>query len=557
MLKTKLSAEPIVCDVLVVGAGLAGLRAAYDCAAAGLQVQLAVKGTLCSGASFYPLTAALGSQMPKDEEDKAVFLEEVLETGAGVADPELVQVIIEEIVAESRRLPEIGIHQIEHMLKDRAACFAKRRRLMADWGGWDEIRGRAREIFGRLENVVIRERYDLVRLIEAEGRMAGAILCDREDVLYTVHTGAVILATGGYCGMYKHSLNTPDVCGIGHSAALDVGAELINIEFMQFIPGLTAPRYQTLFNEYTLTHTDYTENDIGQNILKGYLPADVTQEQCFADRALHGPFTTDDRSRYFDLAIMDDAIRRHNEKGFTLHYSPEIFNEQNAYCVSYIPFLKSVGVDLHTQKISVAPFAHCANGGIRIDKDGATAVPGLYAAGEVSGGVHGADRHGGLATACSIVFGARTAAAAAKYVKTGGSIPDYEDGAAVAALQNWLDVGEAKHSAREVHNAVSELLWYRGNVLREGKLLQEGLEQLRALQRDYNAIRAAEHTSLRFAIQVFHDLRTAQALLMAMLARQESRGSHFRSDYPSRVPEWEGKRLVLKEKDGALITETV
>ena len=557
MLKNKLSAESISCDVLVVGAGLAGLRAAYDAAAAGLKVLVAVKGMLCSGASFYPLTAALGSQMPKDEEDKPVYLKEVLETGAGVADPELVKIIIDEIVAQSRRLPELGIQQTEYMLTGRPACFAKTKRLMARWGGWGEIRREAKKIFGKIENITIREHCDLVRLVTAEGRIAGAILCDKEDNLYTVHTGAVILATGGYCGMYKHSLNTPDVCGVGHSAAMDVGAELINIEFMQFIPGLTAPRYQTLFNEYTLVHTMRVENDIGEDILTPYLPDDVTQEECFADRSLHGPFTTDDKGRYFELSIMDDAIRRHSEMGVTLHYSPAIFTEQNQYCVNYIPFLKSVGVDLHTQKISIAPFAHCANGGIRIDKDGATAIPGLYAAGEAAGGVHGADRHGGLATANSIVFGARTAAAAAKYVQANGVVPDYEDAAAVDALQDWLIVGEGKLSAEEVHAAVSELLWYRGNVLREGKLLQEGLAQLEDLQKNYNALQAAEDGSLQFAAQVFHDLRTAKALLTAMLNREESRGSHFRSDFPGRVPEWEGKRLVLKERDGGLHVERI
>ena len=106
----KLEAE-LRCDVLVVGAGLAGLRAARDCAAAGLRVLVAVKGTLCSGASFYPLTDGLGSQLPMDEADKPVYLEEVLESGAGMADPALVQILIDSIEPEIDRLPGIGIRQ--------------------------------------------------------------------------------------------------------------------------------------------------------------------------------------------------------------------------------------------------------------------------------------------------------------------------------------------------------------------------------------------------------------------------------------------------------------
>ena len=210
----KLEAE-LRCDVLVVGAGLAGLRAARDCAAAGLRVLVAVKGTLCSGASFYPLTNGLGSQLPMDEADKPVYLEEVLESGAGMADPALVQILIDSIEPEIDRLPEIGIQPHVFVNNGRPACFAKSPRKLADWHHWSEIRGRAQEIFAGLDNVTVMEQCDLLRLVKAQGRIAGALLCDREDRIYAVHTGSVILATGGFCGLYKHSLNTPDVCGVG------------------------------------------------------------------------------------------------------------------------------------------------------------------------------------------------------------------------------------------------------------------------------------------------------------------------------------------------------
>jgi fumarate reductase (CoM/CoB) subunit A len=538
------------CDVLVVGAGLAGLRAAYDCAAAGLRVLVAVKGTLCSGASFYPLTEGLGSQLPLDEADKPAYLQEVLETGAGIADPELVQILIDSIEPEARRLPELGIEPDIYVNTGRPACFAKRQRKLAVWRGWQGIRSRAREIFAKLDGVTVLEHSDLLRIVKAEGRVAGALLSNGDGSLDVVHTGCVVLATGGYCGLYKHSLNTPDVCGIGHSVALDAGAALINLEFMQFIPGLTAPRYQTLFNEYTLVHVTKTENDIGQDILAAYLPPDVSMADCLTDRAMHGPFTAADRSRYFDLAIMDDAIRRHNESGLTLHYDAEIFTDQNPYCIAYVPFLKSVGVDLRTQNISIAPFAHCANGGIRIDRNGATSVPGLFAAGEAAGGVHGADRHGGLATAASIVFGARAAASAVRYARENAGAPDFSDVQAVTDFMEWLDCGPGHLSTEQVHQQIGEVLWYRGNVLRTGAELRTGLEQLVALQRDYAPLSDASCSTLRKAVQVYHDLRTAQALLCTMLFREESRGSHYRADFPEKKKELEGKRTLLYEENG-------
>ena len=540
----------LTCDVLVVGAGLAGLRAAYDCAASGKRVLLAVKGTLCSGASFYPLTAGLGSQIPLDEADKPVYLQEVLETGAGIADPELVRILIDSIESEARRLPELGIEPDLYVNAGRPACFAKLRRKMAVWRGWSTIRSRAREIFTKLDGITVLEHSDLLRIIKVDGCVAGALLSHGEDGVDVVHTGCVLLATGGYCGLYKHSLNTPDVCGVGHSAALDAGASLINLEFMQFIPGLTAPRYQTLFNEYSLIHVTDSENDTGQDILRAYLPPDVSMADCLYDRAMHGPFTAADRSRYFDLAIMDDAIRRHNEHGLTLHYDAEIFTDQNPYCVTFVPFLKSVGVDLKTQEISIAPFAHCANGGIRIDRDGATAVPGLFAAGEAAGGVHGADRHGGLATAASIVFGARAAAAAVRYVDQSAGVPAFSDSQALVDLEAWLDCGSGRLTAQQVQSQIGEILWYRGNVLRSGPALQEGLSQLEALQRDYAPLAVAASGSLRQAIQAYHGLRTSQALLRTMLLREESRGSHYRADFPERQQKLEGKRSLLYEQSG-------
>ena len=126
----------------------------------------------------------------------------------------------------------------------------------------------------------------------------------------------VLLATGGYCGLYKHSLNTPDVCGVGHSAALDAGASLINLEFMQFIPGLTAPRYQTLFNEYSLIHVTDSENDTGQDILRPYLPPDVSMA-CLLYTSTEGKVNCQTKiyrnfSVFFDMKVRYFAIRSNN-----------------------------------------------------------------------------------------------------------------------------------------------------------------------------------------------------------------------------------------------------
>lgn len=127
------------CEVLVAGAGLAGLRAAKDLNDRGIDTILVSRGPLCSGSSFYPLTAALGSQNPSSEGDKKDYLAEVLETGCTVSDEKMVRMIIDRIPEEIRRLPELSI-QPERLDAGRPACFAKKKRILYTWGNWNKVR---------------------------------------------------------------------------------------------------------------------------------------------------------------------------------------------------------------------------------------------------------------------------------------------------------------------------------------------------------------------------------------------------------------------------------
>lgn len=530
------------CDILVIGAGLAGLRAARDCAGAGKDVIIAAKGSLCSGSSFYPLADGLGSQLPKDDADKDTFLEEVLDSSAGMADPELCRIWIEEIRRETGRLSEIGI---EHgFIEGRAACFAKRERLLSCWNDWTKIRVNCRRIFFGNSNLRVFESCDLLRIDVRNGRVCGAVMCGVDGVGYVAAT-SVILASGGVCGLYRHSLNTPDVSGTGQSAALDAGAEMINAEFLQFIPGLTRPKYKLLFSETTLWYCVSMRDETGRDALAPQLPKGLSVHDCLMARSAHGPFTTADDSRFFDLAIMDHVQKTGKEEGLKLYYDPAFNTDPNPYVRMTREFYLGNGIDLPAQPISVLPFAHCANGGIRIDRDGRTSVPGLFAAGEAAGGVHGADRHGGAATAACLVFGARAAKAALR----DGGIPD--DGRAEAALSEaeaWLERGTGGETPEEILSFLQRELWYHAGILREEKTLNALIEDAAELRSRFSLTHAAAHGSdIRTAVQAYHALRTAETLARAMLARRESRGGHYRTDHPARNDEAFGKRIVIRE----------
>ena len=579
------TASILYCEVLVAGSGLAGLRAAKDLNDKGIKTILLSRGPLCSGSSFYPLTAALGSQNPASEEDKKDYLEEVLTTGCTVADEKLVKMIIDRIPGEIGRLSDLSIEP-KRLYAGRPACFAKKERLLYSWGGWDRIREGVKKTFAALPHVRVMEYADLLYLHKEDGKIVGALIADADGSVHFVRTGAVILATGGTCGLYKHSLNVNETVGSGHSAALAAGAELINMEFLQFIPGFTKPVYKLLFSETTLRRAVSVKNADGEDALSDYIKAHGngdTLSECLWDRALHGPFTTEDASKYFDLSLMEDARKNHRECGFEIRFDPAIKADDNGFIVKAREMYEPYGIDLSKDPIWLSSFAHCANGGIRVNEKAETNVPGLYAAGEAAGGIHGADRHGGMATSAALVFGAIAAKSAAEYVKKTACPADCREAtgqpclttaaqqdpakAALAEFSAFLAAGSGKPasmagnmpaqasaetgkdvSPQEVLTRLAKSLWYNANALRSEESLSETLALVETLSRTYDAGKVIEEGGdLREAVKAFHALRAARAMVMAMLCRRESRGPHFRSDCPEKDAAMDGKRIVITE----------
>ena len=558
------------CEVLVAGAGLAGLRAAKDLNDRGIDTILVSRGPLCSGSSFYPLTAALGSQNPSSEEDKKDYLAEVLETGCTVADEKMVRMIIDRIPEEIRRLPELSI-QPERLEAGRPACFAKKKRILYTWGNWNKVRKGVTRSFAMLPELRVLPYTDLLYLHKEDGRIAGALVCGKDGSISCIKAKAVILATGGTCGLYKHSLNVDETVGTGHSLAMAAGASLINMEFLQFIPGFTKPVYKLLFSETTLRRAHSVRNADGEDALKAYLKAHgngTTEGECLWDRALHGPFTTEDKSKYFELALMEDAGKHHRECGFEIRFEPGIASDPNGFIMKAREMYAPYDIDLSKDPIWLSSFAHCSNGGILINEKAETGVPGLYAAGEAAGGIHGADRHGGMATSAALVFGAVAAENAAAYVRTAGR-PSSEMEAAdaltafIKIISNTTEISEDKcvnSSMKEtvppstVMEELAGSLWYNANCLRNGQGLTEVLALIDRLSKQYRAVRAIEEGhGVKEAVKAFHALRTAKAMVTAMLLRKESRGPHYRSDCPEKDAAMDGKRILITEKGVEII----
>lgn len=524
-------------DVVVIGAGLAGIKAAVTAAQKGCRVLLCSKSILCAGSSFYTLMDTLHCQAVIDEADKEVFLRDIADCSYGMNDPVMNRYYADHIRERITELPAMGI-PYEKLPEPKLACFAGHPHDLYYWSDWNAIRVRLTDILEQNPSITFREKTEAAAIaVGGDKAVSGVILYDkRRGVFEYVPCASLILATGGFGALYKHNLNSPDVAGDGHALALAAGASLINLEFNQFIPGLLKPVYKVVFREGTLDYCDALLDRQGHDILREALPDTAEYAECLRIRASHGPFTSAGPSMHFDLAMMKACEDDPDSEGAVIQYSPKMERDTRSYVAGYLQWLKETyRVNLCTEKVTIAPFFHAANGGILVDHRCETEVRGLFACGEAAGGIHGADRLGGNASGSCLVFGylaAESAAAHAKQVSGKGcDIPANE-------LSRLLEdvYGTAETSAatpQEVIAQIREEMWLRANVLRSEESLLTALASVQKL-------RAAYHASAFFgkaeqipaAMQAQRFLTLSQAILTAMRNRTESRGAHYREDYP-------------------------
>lgn len=518
-------------DVLVIGAGLAGITAAISAAKAGVQVALASYGAVCSGSSFYPGTWGFGLVGPEDEKDIPDMVETILRVGENAVDRDLAETLVRGANPGIRFLRELGVPLLEAEHKEEREfipCFDHKGR---SWHGI--VKEEAGPVFLRqLEESGVAS-YPGVAvtelLQEADGRVRGAagVRLEGDAGLVRFSCGAVIIATGGLGGLYQYRLNPADVTGMGQYLALQAGAELVNIEFLQMMPGFLSPAYGTVFNEkvFRFACSDAFGKWDG-----------AERERLLGLRSAHGPYTCRLESGKVDEALME-AWEKEPE-GVLVYYSPQVKENQPEFVKTYFDWLWREKGLTPDDPVRLGIFAHASNGGIRIDCRCRTGVAGLYACGEASGGMHGADRLGGLSTANGLVFGriAGTEAAAEAKVRRGGANWMGQEGQEKGQCL-WMPGGKpggAAKARQELHSRMSRCVMVRRNQ----KLCQKTLDWLETQTVKWNG----EIPVLANPVEYLEwhrlkaELLTARCLVTAVLTREESRGSHHRDDFPERNP---------------------
>jgi succinate dehydrogenase flavoprotein subunit len=522
-----------VANVLVIGTGAAGLRAAIAAHQAGGEVVVIGKRrredahtVLAAGG----INAALGTVDPEDSWQQ--HYADTLREGYFLADPRVVELLAREAPAAVleladwgapfARLPDGRLDQrFFGAHRWRRTCYA------GDWTGRAILRALTAKV-AELGITVIDDQY-VSQLLVADGTCFGALAFDLESGERTVFLAdAVVLAAGGHTRIWRRSSSRRDEnTGDGMYLALRAGCRLADMELVQFHPtGMVAPEEAagTLVTEAVRGEGGQLKNALGERFMARYDPERM--ELSTRDRVALANYTeiTQGRGGPNGGVFLDIS---HIGKDRILERLPRMYRQ----------FLELQMLDISSQPMEVAPTAHYSMGGVVVDPEThATDVAGLYAVGEVAAGLHGANRLGGNSLAETVVFGRRAGEAAAGY----SASRDLQLRArhVVRAADEELSslVRHGSEFARPLQRALRDTMWETCGVVRDQVALQHGLERVAELQelaRDVDVRPSSEgYADLAHALDLRASLMAAEATLLGALARRESRGAHQRRDFP-------------------------
>ena len=516
-------------DFIVVGSGIAGLRAALEIARAGARVTVLTKDRREESNTEY----AQGGVAVALSEDDELHEEDTLAAGAGLCDERAVEVLVEDGRRYIRELIEWGAEfdrEGGRLMFTREAAHSRPRIIHAqgDATGHEIVRTLLARS-GVERNISFLAHAETQALVLTGGRVRGVRYLDplvrapRE-----LRARAVVLATGGAGALYLHTTNPSVATGDGMSMAFDAGAELADMEFVQFHPTALnlegAPRF--LLSEALRGEGGVLRNAAGKRFMPRYHEAAELAPRDVVTRSIVAEIErTATRTAFLDMTAFDAA---HLRRRF-----PKIYKT----CMQY-------GLDLAREPAPVSPAAHYVMGGVRTDLEGRTTLRGLYAAGEVAcTGVHGANRLASNSLLEGLVFGARAGAAAARdcageRVQTSAEVDAQESGA-------HEDAARASAAALAVRKRVRRLMWERVGILRSRASLQRALTEFEQIAR----------APLRPAPRNF--LTVATLIARAALWREESRGGHFRVDFPARDDERWRAHSVIQKDSGITRSETI
>ncbi|MBX0303592.1 L-aspartate oxidase [Haloarcula salinisoli] len=543
--------ETVSVPVLVVGAGAAGARAAIALADAGVEPLVIGKSDHGDAHTTWAaggINAALGSLDPED--DWTIHAADTLDEGHYINDPEAVELTAKHMPDRIRELADWGMpfdRTEDGKINQRyfGAQSFRRTCFVGDRTGeamLDTLVAKAQSM-----DIPYRDNVMVTRLLTDGERVAGAMGFDMESGEFVLfRSDHVVLAAGGSSALYhRHSSRADENNGDGPALALGAGARLMDIEFVQFHPtGMVGARYGEEWDGRLVTEAVRGEggrliNAEGERFMERYSPDQMELDardvvaRAIAQEIREGR-GTDNGGVYLDISHRDDQYIKDR-------------------LPSMVERFGSLGVDITEAPMEVAPTAHYSMGGVDIDSStGETGVPGLYAVGETVAGVHGANRLGGNSLAETVAIGKLVGEHVAEQVDD--TVPAVTASQRALAQREFhalaeLADSEGEVTARELLADLGDILWEHAGILRDEASLREGLAELDALRARTADLRIdGDRTSreFEFAVDLSFSLPIAETMLRAALERTESRGAHYRTDYPETDGDWR-RNIVMSE----------
>ncbi|MGA7489311.1 MAG: FAD-binding protein, partial [Xanthobacteraceae bacterium] len=546
-------------DVLVVGGGGAGMFAAVAAARGGARVVLVDKNVVGRGGATIMAQMTCASALGEVEPDSPqLHLEDTLEAGRGLCNQDLAALLCE---GSPKRIRELAGWNVNWARRDdgkinqvKAPGHSRQRCVYVDFlATGAAICAALRNRVSRDSNIRRISNVTVTDLVVHHGEIVGAVGIDVPTGMpVKLKCSAAILCTGGLTKMFARTTASNNLAGEGVGLALHAGARVIDIEFLQFYPnGHLAPRMVGL----DPTTWEPTRVKLGGRLLDG-------NGDEFLHRYGEGQGGNYDTARdILTFAICKEVEAGRGTPHGGVYLSFQHIDEQKLRNAlgPVVKIFERNGIDLAKQPVEVFPIAHYQMGGVEVDTDMASCVPGLFAAGELAGGANGANRLSGNALPEAVVFGERAGEKAAQFVSRNKSAKWAEPAARAHLDRVRAMVGKnATHgrSPTRLMAELKELMWRKVGPFRNARDLGAALDRIRAMQRDdLHALAVSAqptyNTSLVEWLELRNGLLAAEAVATAALCRQESRGAHQRDDFPQASERYlANQRLSLS--DGAL-----
>jgi succinate dehydrogenase/fumarate reductase flavoprotein subunit len=507
-------------DVLIIGSGIAGLRAALEVTRQGKRPLLISKSVIGKSNNTTRSGGAFTCSTPQWSPDN--HLRETLEAGRMLNDRSLVEMLITHAPPRIQELVDMGL-----FATGRKTGVSFRRSTMI---GGPEITStltrRCLEV-----GIQTKERVLVTDLIVSDGRCHGALGFDkRTGEAYGFHSGAVLLATGGAGAIYSQHDNVPGAVGDGYVLAMRAGLELMDMEFAQFYPLVFAgSRNRNMILPAAFADIGIIRNRFGEDLKMKYNLHKKPVAILSRDKLSQAFFREIVQGNGVDEAMLLDmrgSEERLIDLGGLTTESRELFRRKFSY---------------DSKPIMIAPASHFTMGGIPIDRFGRTALGGLFAAGEVAGGIHGANRMGGNALSEGLVFGVIGARSAVEYADSESRSGDFQDLCQSAAHKRFSPLkGESQTSSHVplLMKELRDILWKTVGIVRNKISLKQGLEKIDDILDRLSTQRSVIPGDLYRIMECTSAALTSRAVAVSALERTESRGAHFRDDFPEENDQW-------------------